>query len=142
LRVNFVSGGEEDEVLLFTGSEGTMHIGRGLTLTRTPRDGEPGYTIETFSEAEQRAFLADYEKKYPRVHTEDIYSHTEEYRAPQGYSDSYDHFRNFFESVRTRRPVVEDAVFGFRAAGAALLSNVSYESGQPVKWDATNMRLV
>ena len=42
-----------------------------------------------------------------------------------GYSDSYDHFKNFFASVRTRQPVVEDAVFGYRAAGAALLSNLS-----------------
>ena len=52
----------------------------------------------------------------------------EKYVAPEGYSDSYDHFKNFFEAVRTRKPVVEDAVFGFRAAGAALLSNLSIET--------------
>jgi len=34
------------------------------------------------------------------------------------YSDSYDHLKNFFASVQVaRQPVVEDAVFGFRAAG-------------------------
>ena len=46
---------------------------------------------------------------------------------PKGYSDQYDHFKNFFASVRSRKPVVEDAVFGYRAAGAALLSNLSID---------------
>ena len=53
--------------------------------------------------------------------------------APAGYSDSYDHFKNFFASVRSRKPVVEDAVFGYRAAGAALLSNLSIERGAMVE---------
>ena len=66
----------------------------------------------------------------------------ERYAAPTGYSDSYDHFKNFFTSVRTRQPVVEDAVFGYRAAGAALLSNISYERGTVVHWDPDAMKLV
>jgi hypothetical protein len=37
---------------------------------------------------------------------------------------------------------VEDAVFGFRAAGAALLSNLSIERGEIVKWDPEAMKLV
>jgi hypothetical protein len=37
--------------------------------------------------------------------------------------------------------VVEDAVFGFRAAGAALLSNLSYEKGTVVKWDPEAMKV-
>jgi hypothetical protein len=44
--------------------------------------------------------------------------------------------------VRSRQPVVEDAVFGFRAAGAALLSNLSIERGAVVKWDPETMKLV
>jgi hypothetical protein len=62
--------------------------------------------------------------------------------APEGYSDSYDHFKNFFAAVRSRKPVVEDAVFGFRAAGAALLSNLSMEKGAAVKWDPDAMKIV
>ena len=46
------------------------------------------------------------------------------------------------QSVRTRQPVVEDAVFGFRAAGAALLSNISYDKGTIVHWDPDAMKLV
>jgi hypothetical protein len=36
---------------------------------------------------------------------------------------------------------VEDATFGFRAAGAALLSNLSMERGNAVGWDPVAMKL-
>jgi len=45
----------------------------------------------------------------------------------------------FFEAVRARRPVVEDAVFGLRAAGPALLANQSYFEGRPIGWDPETM---
>jgi hypothetical protein len=66
---------------------------------------------------------------------------SERYVAPAGYSDQYDHFKNFFASVRSRKPVVEDAVFGYRAAGAALLSNLSIERHAVVRWDPEAMKL-
>jgi hypothetical protein len=37
---------------------------------------------------------------------------------------------------------VEDAVFGYRAAGAALLSNLSIEKGAVVRWDPDAMKLL
>ena len=55
LRVNFVDGGQESEGLVFTGSEGTMEIGWGaVTVSRVPRETEPGLTVETFPEAMQK----------------------------------------------------------------------------------------
>jgi hypothetical protein len=65
----------------------------------------------------------------------------EKFAAPATYSDSYDHFHNFFNSVRSRQPVVEDATFGFRAAGAALLSNLSVERSNVVHWNPETMKL-
>jgi hypothetical protein len=65
----------------------------------------------------------------------------QKYAAPEGYSDSYDHFHNFFSAVRSRQPVVEDATFGFRAAGAALLSNLSVERGSVVHWNPETMKI-
>jgi predicted dehydrogenase len=143
LHVNFVDGGEESEGFLFTGSEGLMEIANNtVTVTRTPVATEPGYTVSTFTNAMQRQYLEQYRKKYPVQHPSgepprDI----EAFTAPAGYSDSYDHFRNFFESVRSRKPVVEDPVFGFRAAGAALLSNVSVDRGSVVHWNPETMKL-
>lgn len=144
LRVNFVDGGEESEGLIFTGSEGTMEIGWGfVSVTRVPRQAAPGYTIDSFAEATQKQIVEEYKARYPRTHPEGAPPvGFEKYVAPEGYSDSYDHFKNFFEAVRTRKPVVEDAVFGYRAAGAALLSNLSLERGKVIGWDPDAMKLL
>jgi predicted dehydrogenase len=143
LRVNFVSGGEESEGFLFTGSEGTMEIaGQSVILTRVPREKEPGYTVSTFANAEQKKFLEQYHERYPTTApTGSVYSAVEKYSAPKGYSDSVDHFRNFFRFIRTRQQPVEDPTFGFRAAGAALLSNLSVEKGEVIKWNPDTMKL-
>lgn len=143
LHVNFVDGGEESEGFLFTGSEGLMEIaGNKVTVTRTPLETEPGYTVSTFTDAMQKEYVAEYRKRYPVEHPGGAPPEAvETFAAPRGYSDSYDHFKNFFHSVRTRKPVVEDPVFGFRAAGAALLSNLSVERGSVVHWDPEAMKL-
>ncbi len=143
LRVNFVDGGEESEGLVFTGSEGTMDIGGGgVIVSRSPREKEPGLMIDSFTEATQKQILKTYREKYPRINPEGAPPlEYEKYVPETGYSDSYDHFKNFFGSVRSRQPVVEDAVFGFRAAGAALLSNLSIERGAVIKWDPEAMKL-
>jgi len=143
LRVNFVNGGSESEGLLFTGSEGTIEIaGNSVTVNRVPREKEPGYTVRTFTDAMQKRYLDQYREKYPIEHpTGPPPVGVERYVAPKGYSDSYDHFHNFFNSVRSRKPVVEDAEFGFRAAGAALLSNLSMEKEKIVHWNSQTMKL-
>lgn len=142
LRVNFVDGGQESEGLTFTGSEGTIEIaGNGVAVTRVPRPKAPGLTIATFTKAMQRRIEAEYREKYPPRHPDQTSLGIERFAAPEHYSDSYDHFRNFFASVRSRQPVVEDPVFGFRAAGAALLSNVSYEQDRIVHWDPERMEM-
>ncbi len=143
LRVNFVDGGEESEGLIFTGSEGTMEIGGGaVSVSRVPREQAPGLMIGSFTVAMQKQILADHNRKFPPHAGNESLGGAEKYVVPQGYSDSYDHFKNFFDSVRTRKPAVEDAVFGYRAAGAALLSNLSMDRGEVVKWDPDAMRLV
>ena len=90
----------------------------------------------------RRRSVAEYERKYPPHSGDKSLGSSEKYAAPKGYSDSYDHFKNFFDSVRTRKQPVEDAVFGYRAAGAALLANRSAEKGEVVQWDPDAMKLV
>jgi hypothetical protein len=144
LRVNFVDGGEESEGLVFTGSEGTLEIGSDfVSVNRVPRETEPGLAIGNYSNAMQKALTEAYEKKYPRKHPEGpAPAGFEKYVAPAGYSDTYDHFKNFFASVRSRKPVVEDGVFGFRAAGAALLANESIAKDKIMHWDPEAMKIV
>jgi hypothetical protein len=90
----------------------------------------------------QAQIEAEYRKKYPLHGGTTALGGEEKYNLPHGYSDQYDHFKNFFASVRSRKPVVEDAVFGYRAAGAALLSNLSIEKNAVVKWDPEAMKLL
>jgi predicted dehydrogenase len=143
LRVNFVSGAGETSGFRFVGSEGIMSIGGGVTIQKTPSEVEPGYTIGTFPKTVQEQFLKDYRAKYPvRKPTADAMLPNQEvrYNPPRGYDDHLDHHRNFIEAVRTRKAVVEDAVFGFRAAAPALASNASYFERRAIHWDPLNMR--
>ncbi len=146
LRVNFVDGGAEGEGFLFTGSEGLMEINgttQSVTVTRTPREVEPGYTVSTFADAMQKETVAKYRQKYPPEHPEGPPAQqTETFVAPKSYSDSYDHFKNFFASVRSRKEPVEDPTFGFRAAGAALLGNMSIQKNAIIGWDPDAMKVV
>lgn len=144
LHTNFVDGGEESGGFIFTGSEGSMTVvDDGVSISRVPRDKDPGVRVSPFAEPIQKRMLEIYHEKYPVTHpTGETLLGEEKYVAPKGYSDHYHHIKNWIEAVRTRQPVVEDPVYGFRAAGAALLSNLSYEKGQPAHWDPEGMRLL
>jgi predicted dehydrogenase len=63
----------------------------------------------------------------------------ERFLPPEGYDDRLDHFKNFFAAMRGGPPVVEDAVFGLRAAAPAVLSNVSHFEHRQVGWDPVAM---
>jgi hypothetical protein len=58
------------------------------------------------------------------------------------YDERFDHFVNFFNSVREKKPAYEDATFGFRAAAPALLCNESYRQKRGIDWDPVAMRVV
>jgi predicted dehydrogenase len=142
LKVNFAEGAGDSQAFRFVGPDGVLTIGgAGVTLSRRSRPKEPGQTSDTFPKAMQQAFLKEYRAKYPdqpelRPGTEELYA------APPNYSDQVDHFQTFFNSVRSRRPVIEDATFGFRAAGPALLANYSYFEGRSIGWDPEKMKRI
>jgi predicted dehydrogenase len=145
LRVDFVDGATENSGFRFVGSEGVLTIaGTGVSVAKQPREAAPGYTIDTFPKAIQEQYLKEYREKYPvtRASADSMRPQGEErFVAPSGYSDWLDHHRNFINAVRSRKPVIEDPVFGFRAAGPALLSNVSYFEQKVCQWDPESMTL-
>jgi predicted dehydrogenase len=140
LKVNFESGTPAESAgMKFVGSEGTITTSTTrLTLARRPRETEPGYTIDTFPEAVQKDFLARYHKQYPpaRASADSLRPDRDDtYSPPQGFNPQREHHRAFYESIRQGKPSVEDAVFGYRAAGPALLTNVSYFEKRVCAWD-------
>jgi predicted dehydrogenase len=151
LRVNFVSGGEENQGFRFIGSKGVMTVGSKVTLSSTSELPDPGWSIETFSKKIQDEYKKEYFAKYPHSVLNPAYrptlatmrpSQNEVFVPPHRYSDHFDHHLNFANAVRSRKPVVEDGVFGLRAAGPALLSNMSYFENKAIHWDPVAMKIV
>jgi predicted dehydrogenase len=143
LRVNFASGEPEELFgLRFYGSEGTMEVTMNrLILTHVPRQAEPGYMLGAFSKATQEEILKEYRQKYPdkkegRALKADRH---DTFEAPKGANAHQLHHNNFYEAVRTRKPFFEDAVFGYRTAGPALLCNTSMYEKRICHWDPVNL---
>ena len=102
-----------------------------------------GYnSMMTFVGAMQTAMLRQYREDHPQAGQEEIVQATqEEFTAPRGYDERLDHFKNFFDAVRTRGSVIEDPVFGYRAAAPALLTNLSYIEDKIYHWDPDAMQV-
>ncbi|HVV54125.1 MAG TPA: Gfo/Idh/MocA family oxidoreductase [Mucilaginibacter sp.] len=148
LQVNFISGEGEVGFTKMVGSEGVIDISddTGFTIQKRKMPVAPGYggwdSFDTYPEAMQKAIVDEYNKKYSQADQQTPKSETITYQSPDGYNSSYDHFDNFFDSVRTGKPVVEDAEFGLRAAAPALACNESYFENKVIHWDAQNMKLI
>ena len=66
----------------------------------------------------------------------------ESYATPPGYSDTVDHQANFFNAVRTRKPVTENEVFGNNTAIGCHLANFSYFNKSVAVWDGSAKKIV
>ena len=140
LRVNFAEGGGDNSGLRFVGSDGVMTVSNEVSLTKQARPAEPGFTIDTFPKATQEQFMKEYRSKYPDATAQLLPLQVETYRTPRDYNDTEHHFRNFFASIRSKAPMVEDAVFGLRAAGPAVVCNLSYFEKRAYAWDPETMQ--
>lgn len=146
LQVNFVSGTGGSESVQFIGDEGVMHVkGNGLSVHHSIMPKAPGIggwdALGTYPEAMQKKLLEDYNRKYSPEDQKRPTKPDVVYKAPEGYDEDLEHHLNFYNSVRTGKPVVEDAVFGFRAAAPCLACNESYFKKKIILWDPVNMKL-
>jgi predicted dehydrogenase len=149
LRVNFISGEGERTSTKIIGSEGVIDLygeGDGFTISKHKLTVAPGIggwdSLTTYPEAMQKALLADYNKKYSVADQQTQVIAPVNYTAPGGYNASNDHFANFMDAIRHGKPIVEDAIFGFRAAAPALSCNDSYFQNKVINWDAVNMKVI
>jgi len=146
LQVNFVSGTGGQEMIKFVGEEGTMEIGgSGLKVHHSIMPKVPGIggwdALNTYPKAMQEQLLSDYNKKWSPEDRKRPTKPDIEYKRPQGFDEHLEHFTNFFDGMRTGKPVVEDASFGFRAAAPALACNDSYFEKKIINWDPVNMKV-
>lgn len=147
LRVNFADGSGGSNRTRIFGSEGMLEWGGNrFTLRRQKQPAAPGYggwdTYNVFPDSQQKAYREWYEQKYTAEQRKSFAPEETKYAAPQGYDDRLEHFTNFFEGIRSGKPIVEDASFGLRAAGPALCSNLSYFQKKIIRWDPKAMRVL
>ena len=141
----------EDQLFAFYGKKGTMFIrgegapaalGAGASLAfrpEPPYEGPEGYSIGSWPKKQREEYFAEWEREHPRPNVGEFKVEAEEeiYAAPPGYSDMVDHLANFFQAVRTRKPLVENEIFGNNAALAGChMSNYSYFNKTVAVWDA------
>jgi predicted dehydrogenase len=147
LQVNFVSGTGGQESIKLVGEEGVMEMkGSNVSVHHSIMPKAPGFggydAVFTYPKAMQDALAQAYNQKYSDDDKKRPTKPDVDFKAPAGYSDHLDHFTNFFDSIRTGKPVIEDAAFGFRAAAPCLACNDSYFEKKIINWDPVNMKLV
>jgi predicted dehydrogenase len=147
LRVNFVSGNGEKGVTRFFGSEGIIEMtDNGFIISNSIMSKAPGIggwdAFDTYPKAMQEELMKRYNQKYSKEDQKRPVKPETRYTAPEGYDEHVEHFANFFEGVRTGKPVVEDPVFGFRACAPCLACNDSNFQKKIINWDPVNMKLI
>ena len=133
------------ESTIFYGTEGTLTIGT-TTLTFQPQNAtEQADTYATIGwPAKLRSeYLAQWAKDHPQTAplSASLVATAEKFSMPPQYMDTVDHQAKFFESVRTRKTPVEDAVFGNNAAISCHMANASYFKNAAAVWDAGAKRI-
>jgi predicted dehydrogenase len=143
LRVNLKSGVPEERFgFRFMGTDGVITTSMSsLTMEKPAPETAPGHSIGTFAKATQEKFLEEYRAKYPPGAKAAAKPEPEKFAPPAGYDAHREHHRVFYEAIRAKKKPVEDAVFGFRAAGPALLANTSYFEKRIVLWDPVGMTI-
>jgi predicted dehydrogenase len=134
LRVNFVDGTSGDNSLRLVGNEGAMLVEWDKVTLIKNKFWPPDEYAKYFAE---RRYDKDYDRKKIKE------AETTVFRVEDGYKGAhYDHHFNWIRAIRGGKPVIEDAVFGYRAAAPALLCNDSYYKEKAIKWDPVNMKLI
>jgi predicted dehydrogenase len=144
LRCNH-NNSEEGEFFGFYGKKGTMTI-RGSTLTFKPQgpyETPEDYSVFGWPAKLRNEYYAKWWKDHPAPEPGkfQVKEDEEVYTPPPGYSDMTDHLANFFHSVRTRKPVEENEVFGHNTAIGCHMSNQSYFTKTVAVWDPATRKI-
>jgi predicted dehydrogenase len=137
---------EREETTRFLGTRGIMEIREdGYQMTVTRQDGKddgPCYYDTSYPQKMRDAYEREWHAKNdPRPGAAELIEGSETYLFPLDYSPLNDHLWRFFDSVKTRQPSVEDAVFGNDTSIACHMANYSYFHRRAAIWDAGRNRI-
>jgi predicted dehydrogenase len=137
MRLNL--GTAMPETYRFQGSRGVLEVAGG-TVSFTPQSGQdnsPSYYASSFPRAMREEYAKQWRAQNEARLAQDTMTESVTVRGP-GLDSLRPHLATFYDAVRTRKPVVEDAVFGHHAALACHMANESYFRGGDVRWDAAS----
>ncbi len=135
LRCNFIDGTSGTTYLKLVGSQGSMDITWDSVTVKRNKDtsSDDPFMIEQMKKSGKSVSG----RKQILPPQEFTFSAEKDYLG-----GPYDHFANFFNAIRTKGKVTEDATFGYRAAAPALLCNDSYNQDTAIRWNPETMQLI
>jgi predicted dehydrogenase len=124
------------ETARFMGPKGMIEA-TGNAIHYSPQAGidtAPSYYDSSFPEAMRAAYIHEWhEKNDPKIAKEPLTEQT--VYSGNNWDDLRPHIWTFFEAVKSRKPNVENAVFGNHAAIACHMANQSYFRKERVFFD-------
>ncbi|HET7213600.1 MAG TPA: Gfo/Idh/MocA family oxidoreductase [Terriglobia bacterium] len=134
---------EENEVVRILGTRGTIELNeRGLTMSHQDgKDHAPCYYTSSYPPNLRAEYVKEWESEHKTAPGTAQPIEGASYHTPPGYNEDSEHLWNFFQSVRTRRPSVEDPDFGNNTAIACHMANYSYFNKTAAVWDATGREI-
>ena len=133
---------ESPEITRFQGPKGAIEM-KEFSLSYTPQGGvdtSPSYYTASYPARLRNPYVKQWHEEHDPTPGQEP--------APEGitingndYDDLRPHLWNFFQAVRSRKPVVQDVVFGHNAALACHLANESYFRKCPVRWDEASHQI-
>ncbi|HEX4228756.1 MAG TPA: Gfo/Idh/MocA family oxidoreductase [Bryobacteraceae bacterium] len=129
--------GETPEMARFIGPKGILEAGgtQLVYLPQTGKDTSPSYYADSFPRKLRDEYREHWYAEHAVTPGHEPIAENAVFHGTD-WDDVKPHLWNFFQAVRTRKPVAEDAVFGNHAAIACHLANESYFQKKPIAFDA------
>jgi len=129
-------GTESPESARYYGPKGILDTGEFELRHSRQRgvDTSPSYYTSSYPQKMRDAYTRQWHEEHDVTPGQEPIGSETLYRGDD-WDDLKPHLYNFFQSVRTRKPPVEDAVFGNHAAIACHMANESYFRKKTVHWD-------
>jgi predicted dehydrogenase len=134
LRLNL--GCETPEIYRFQGSKGIMEVTE-WAIALYPQTGEdtaPSYYASSFPREMREAYFKKWHEEHDPAPGKEPLFEAVNYKGDD-WDDLRPHLWAYFQAVRSRKPLPEDAVFGHNAALACHMANESYFRHSAVTWD-------
>jgi predicted dehydrogenase len=143
VMANLISNWDPGENVRFFGDKGTVDLTEwSATLLPYNPVEDYLYPLESWPKDQKDQFIEQHKNDpLADVGTARQQPQRKKETLSQRAEGTEDHFRNFFECIKTRKQPVEHVEFGCGTAVACHMANISYREKKRVFWDAEKLEL-